>query len=256
MPHYLMRFDDLCPTMNHAKWARCEALMRRFSIRPIIAVVPENHDPKLVVDAEDPAFWHRMRGLENEGFTIALHGWRHDCRATGKSLVPLYRRSEFAGLPEDQQLRMLEKGMHILRGHGLAPRVWVAPRHGFDRATLKSLRRVGIPIVSDGYFRLPYVEDGLLWIPQQLAGPPQGKPSGVRTICLHPNTMSEAMFRSVEAFLDQHASEFLSVDEICERWGNRRKGIADTLQSYLWVRINLGKYLARKGLRRILRATG
>lgn len=161
MAHYLIRFDDLCPTMNRARWAQCEALMRRFSIRPILAVVPDNLDPELIADAEDPAFWGRMRALQEEGWTIALHGLRHDCSVAGKSLVPLHRHSEFAGVPAEKQLRMLGEGVRILNGHGLSPTVWAAPRHGFDGNTLAGLKQVGIHTVSDGLFRFPFREDGI-----------------------------------------------------------------------------------------------
>ena len=245
MAHYLVRFDDLCPTMNHARWVQCEALMRRFSIRPILAVVPENRDPELVVDAEDPQFWSRIRTLQDEGWTIALHGFRHECRAAGKSLVPLDRLSEFAGVSAEKQLAMLEEGLRMLRGYELNPTVWAAPRHGFDENTLAGLKRVGIYSVSDGMWRLPFREDGVLWIPQQLWGGREMR-DGVWTICVHANRITEPEFRALESFIKRHAAEFLSVDEVEKRWGKRRKRISDDLASAL----RLGKRRAGRLARR------
>lgn len=228
--------------------------MRRFSIRPILAVVPDNCDPELVADAEDPAFWSRMRGLQQEGWTIALHGLRHDCRAAGRSLVPLHRRSEFAGVPAEKQLRMLEEGLRILNGYGLSPTVWAAPRHGFDRNTLAGLKQVGIHTVSDGLSRFPFCEDGILWIPQQLwAG--QQMPDGVWTICVHANTISDQEFAALESFLDRHAAEFLSVAQVEERWGSRRKQISDSLESALRLRKHQVRGFARRPGRLLRRVT-
>ena len=45
---FLLRFDDLCPTMNWAMWDAIEAHLVRMEVRPILAVVPDNRDPKLV----------------------------------------------------------------------------------------------------------------------------------------------------------------------------------------------------------------
>jgi len=220
----------------------------------MLAVVPDNQDPELAVDAEDPAFWKHMRGLQEEGWTIALHGWRHDCRIAGRSLVPLHRRSEFAGVPAEKQLRMLEEGLRILDGHGLSPTVWAAPRHGFDRNTLTGLKRVGIHTVSDGLSRFPFCEDGILWIPQQLwAG--QQMPDGVWTICVHANTITVREFGALESFLERHAAEFLSVAEAEERWGNRRKLISDSMESALRLRKCQARGFARRAARLVRRVT-
>ncbi len=47
---YLLRFDDLCPTMAASRWAPFERLIGEFGIQPILAVVPENQDPELAID--------------------------------------------------------------------------------------------------------------------------------------------------------------------------------------------------------------
>lgn len=250
MATYLLRFDDICPTMNHARWKRVESLMRRFSIRPILAIVPDNQDPKLAVAPADPEFWTHMRRLQEEGWTIGLHGLRHDCRVYGKSLLPLHRYTEFAGLTEEEQTQMLREGALILQGHGLNPEVWVAPRHGFDRNTLSALKRVGIKIVSDGYSRFPFVDDGLLWIPQQLWGGRRMQ-NGVWTICVHANTIAEQSLHDLETFIEHHAAEFVGVKEIDRLWGNRKKHLGDTLHSQLWLCRIRARHLARQSLRRI-----
>jgi hypothetical protein len=58
---YLLRCDDLCPTMSTERWRRIESLIEEFQLQPILAVVPDNRDPELEVSPPDPAFWQRMR---------------------------------------------------------------------------------------------------------------------------------------------------------------------------------------------------
>jgi predicted deacetylase len=209
----LLRFDDLCPTHSRANWAPFYALIEEFALKPILAVIPDNRDPSLIVDPPDPGFWPQMRALESAGAVIGLHGYQHLCRSRGRSLVPLHRETEFAGVAGEIQRQRIAAGIEILRGHGLNPRVWVAPRHGFDRATLAALRSEGIGMVSDGFARVPFTRHGLTWIPQQLWAPVE-KRRGLWTICLHTNTAGPAAAHQLRAFLSQHASQFTSIENI------------------------------------------
>jgi predicted deacetylase len=128
-------------------------------------------------------------------------------------LLPLHRRSEFAGVPYETQRQWIRAGREILLGHGLTPRIWVAPRHGFDRNTLRALREEGMTLLSDGLARVPFVRGGVTWIPQQL-WEPEEKPSGVWTICLHSNTASDELALRVADFVRRHAAQFSSVDRV------------------------------------------
>ncbi len=162
-------------------------------------MVPDNQDHDLQLSPPDPEFWDRMRALEAGGATIALHGFQHLCKSKGRSLVPLHRHSEFAGVDEETQRQWIHAGLEILRGHGLNPRIWVAPRHGFDASTLRALSQEGIKLLSDGFARVPFTRGGLTWIPQQL-WEPVVKPAGLWTICVHSNTARGSQVRSI-AFL-------------------------------------------------------
>src|SRR5208337_3102790 len=128
---YLLRFDDLCPTVDRNRWERFLPLIDEFGVRPILAVVPDNKDAALECSEPDTQFWARMRAMEAAGATIALHGYRHICQSRGRSLVPLHTHTEFAGVPEEMQRTWIAAGLKILSGHYLSPRLWVAPRHGF-----------------------------------------------------------------------------------------------------------------------------
>ena len=210
---YLLRFDDLCPTISNTRWKRFLPLIEEFGIRPILAVVPDNRDYKLQLSPPDPEFWDRMRALEAAGAAIGLHGYRHLCLSRGKSMIPLHRRTEFAGVDQETQRQWIRSGLEILRGYGLNPRVWVAPRHGFDGSTLDALRKEGVTVLSDGFARIPFTRGGFTWIPQQLWAPVD-KSKGLWTICIHANTARASLIEQLRAFLDGHAGQFTSVDRV------------------------------------------
>jgi hypothetical protein len=214
---YLLRFDDLCPTVSRAQCQRFLSLAEEYGIKPILAVVPDNKDRSLAHSAADPEFWGRMRGMEAGGSAIALHGFRHVCKSRGKSLVPLHEHTEFAGVDEDLQRNWIHAGLQILRDHGLNPKLWVAPRHGFDRRTLRVLRGEGIKVLSDGLARVPFRRGGVTWIPQQLWAPVR-KSKGLWTICIHCNAARTADLEQLREFLSQHAAQFTTVERVLEEF--------------------------------------
>ena len=173
---YLLRIDDLCPTVSAERWQQLQSLIEEFRLQPILAVVPDNQDPELQVSPPDPAFWDRMRALEAAGAAIGLHGYRHLCVSRGRSLVDLHRISEFAGVPAATQRAWIGEGMRILRGHGLDPKIWVAPRHGFDANTLAALREEGILALSDGFARAPFLRSGIDLDSAAALGPGRERP--------------------------------------------------------------------------------
>ncbi len=227
---YVLRIDDLCPTVAAGRWAQWRALLAEFALRPILAVVPDNRDPELQASPPDADFWAQMRALEAAGSAIALHGYRHLCASRGRSLVALHRNSEFAGVAEQTQRAWIAEGLAILRGHGLHPKLWVAPRHGFDAATLRALREEGIVLVSDGFARRPFLRDGVTWIPQQIWGPVE-KESGLWTLCVHPATATDGEMEALRRFLGRHAGEFVSVEGALAGFPPTRLRLAERLQA-------------------------
>jgi Uncharacterized protein conserved in bacteria (DUF2334) len=214
---YLLRFDDLCPTMSRESWRPFVDLIVRYELKPILAVVPDNHDPDLKIDDPDPHFWETMLSLEDAGATIAMHGYRHLCRSSGKSILKLHRISEFAGVDEPTQRQWIREGLAILRGHGLSPRLFVAPRHGFDRATLRALVSEGLGIISDGFALRPFARDNVLWIPQQVWDPVQ-RDFGLWTICIHSNTAPATLVERLDSFLQGASDRFVSVAEVLKNY--------------------------------------
>jgi predicted deacetylase len=229
---YLLRFDDLCPTMARERWEQFREVLEEFSIRPILAVIPDNRDPSLERAPYDPAFWGEMRALEAAGAAIAVHGYRHTYFNSGKSLLGIHRHSEFASVGLQMQREWIRRGLAILREHGLNPRLWVAPRHGFDRNTLHALHEEGIDYISDGFARIPFRRHAVTWIPQQLWAP-VAKTKGLWTTCIHPMTASAADVDRLRSFLKAHWPQFTLFDRVIGEFDGQNLGIGERLYERL-----------------------
>jgi hypothetical protein len=172
-----------------------------------------------------------------------MHGYRHLCTSHGKSLLRLHQETEFSGVEESLQRQWIRSGLGILRGNGLSPRLFVAPRHGFDRCTLRALAREGLGILSDGFALRPFMRQDILWIPQQLWEPVKKK-TGLWTICIHTNTGTPALEDKLEKFLGENANRFTNFDRVIEdtqpsqlRWNER---VGESLEN-LRARVSAGK---------------
>ncbi|MGA2764950.1 MAG: DUF2334 domain-containing protein [Spirochaetia bacterium] len=205
---YLLRLDDACPTMDRKRWDSVESVVRRHSLHPIVAVVPANADSSLVRDRPDPSFWTRVRAWRDCGWMIGLHGYSHSLRPSQGGLVPINRRSEFVGLPADEQKRRIREGVQVLETHGATPVAWVAPAHGFDRTTVEALRsESSIRVISDSFSLRPTRNLDFVWLPQQLWHPREMS-RGVWTICLHPNEMDDKEVKLLDEFIARHQGHF------------------------------------------------
>jgi len=215
-PQYLLRFDDICPTMDWRIWEKIEEHLVRRNVKPLLAVVPDNHDPSLQVNPPSPEFWDRVRTWQERGWTIALHGFQHRYVSRNAGIVAVRKKSEFAGLPVEEQREKLERGREIFTREGVHARVWIAPGNTFDETTVALLPSVGIRVICDGYFRFPFVcARGLTWVPQQLFGF-RPAPPGVWTVCYHHNLWSAEQFRKFVASVDAYEQSISSLDQVLE----------------------------------------
>ncbi|HOX57023.1 MAG TPA: DUF2334 domain-containing protein [Candidatus Paceibacterota bacterium] len=207
--------------MNWKVWSAIESALRERNLKPILAVVPDNQDPALRVEAPVEDFWERVRGWQARGWTIALHGYQHRYVTCHPGIVTPRKKSEFAGLPAAEQEEKLRRGMRIFKHHGLKPDLWIAPSNCFDATTVSLLHTVGISMICDGCFRFPFVcERNMFWIPQQLFGF-RPAPAGVWTVCYHHNQWTAADLRQFREDLDQYGPEIASVDDVAREWQGR-----------------------------------
>jgi peptidoglycan/xylan/chitin deacetylase (PgdA/CDA1 family) len=183
--HYLLRFDDMCPTMDWSLWDEVEGLLLEAGVKPILAVIPDNRDPMLMVDPPSPVFWDRVRTWQARGWSIGLHGYQHTYVNAEPGILRLNQRSEFAGLSYEEQFEKLRKGLEVFEREGVHADAWVAPAHSFDWVTVSALAALGIRTISDGMALAPYRDpQGNVWIPQQFANM-RAMPLGVWTYCYH-----------------------------------------------------------------------
>ena len=215
---YLLRFDDICPTMNWKVWSEIETALGERNIKPILAVVPDNQDPVLQVDTPVEDFWDRVRGWQARGWTIALHGYQHKYVTVHPGIVTPRKKSEFAGVPAAEQEEKLRRGMQIFKHHGIKSHVWIAPSNSFDAATVSLLPQFGISVICDGYFRFPFIcRRGLFWVPHQLFGFRPALP-GVWTVCYHHNQWTAADLRQFRQDLDDYGPAISSLDRVIQEW--------------------------------------
>lgn len=226
-PTYIIRLDDACPTMNWDVWKRVEAVIAENGIKPLVAVVPDNRDERLVVGPPQDDFWHHVRQWQARGWTIGAHGYQHRYFASRSRPYAWDGRTEFAGLPYAEQLRRLRCSIELFREEGVSPTVWVAPNHSFDRRTLQAVRTVGIEVVCDGYALFPYRDvRGLVWIPQQLWGF-RPRRRGIWTICLHINRWTERDVDQLARDVAQYRELISDVPTVVGEYGGRLRSPFD-----------------------------
>lgn len=231
---YLIRLDDACHSMDHRRWWLVERLLDDYGIKPIVAVVPDNKDPKLEVDARNEAFWDTVRAWAAKGWAVAMHGHTHVMHpTTSPLLLPYYQRSEFGGLTFDEQATKIRASWRIFSEQGVEPIVWVAPAHSFDSFTLKALAaETPIRIVSDGIAWDTYHDAGFHWIPQQLWRFSR-RWSGLWTVCLHPNTMSDAAIASLAEAIRDCRNKIVCIEQV--KLSRRKKSPLGMLYHwYFW----------------------
>lgn len=249
---YLLRFDDICPTMNWAVWAKIEALLDQFGVRPLLAVVPDNRDPVLqVADAADD-FWDKVRNWQAKGWTIGLHGYQHCYETVDPGVIGINPRSEFAGLSKLEQQRKICGGLEIFKKHGIKPDLWIAPAHSFDATTVQVLNAQGINAISDGFHLFPFTDnEGVTWFPQQLWGF-RRFPAGIWTICFHHNSWSDAQLKAFAADLNVYRSKITDIHTVSSEFAWRRGRLSPVQNKLALVLLNLKRRLRiRHRLRRL-----
>jgi predicted deacetylase len=249
---FLIRFDDICPTMNWRVWAEIEALLQQQKIKPILAVIPDNKDPKLIIDPPAEDFWERVRIWQADGWSIGLHGYQHLYVNNNPGIMRLTtRQSEFAGLPKKVQEDKLLKGLAIFAREGVRADCWVAPSHSFDWNTVDLLAELGIKVISDGLWPWPFTDRrGLTWVPQQLWRL-KNRHAGIWTACNHHNSWNNEYLATFQSNLESFRPQITSLAEVLDGFSRRQLTVLDQLRAKgnLWSL--KGRNLASPFLNRI-----
>jgi predicted deacetylase len=237
---YLIRLDDACDTMDRRRWDAVERLLDHHGVQPIVAIIPDNRDPKLQRDDRDTAFWAKVGAWARKGWDVAMHGHTHVMHPINSAgVLPFYKRSEFAGLTLAAQSEKVRRAWSLFVAQGIQPKIWVAPAHSFDLLTLEAVRNeTPIRILSDGIAWNTYYEHGFHWIPQQLWALVERR-SGVWTVCLHPNAMDDGAVDALGAALAKFRGRLTCVKNVALT--RRSKGALDRIyHGYFWWRWRQG----------------
>jgi hypothetical protein len=209
---FLLRYDDICETLNWELFEKHEEIIGECEIKPIFGVVPDNQDLKLRQSNPRPDFWKLVRRWNGNGWTIAQHGTFHICHPTRSGYLNHSIKSEFTGLPLKKQIDLIGHGKKILVDQNVWQPYFMPPSHSFDKHTLEALRFHGFKAITDGDGICPYGVGGIVCVPQLFSS---GKNFGfgVYTICLHSNTMLPENLKELSRFLRKNRSRFISFQD-------------------------------------------
>lgn len=212
---YLIRLDDASEYMDIVKWDKIEGLLDCYNIKPIVGIIPDNKDKDLAGKyKKDLRFWNKAKAWQVKGWDIALHGFTHVCSSDSGGINPVNFRSEFAGIPLEEQKKKIYNGIKIFKAHELDTKIFFAPAHTFDLNTLEALKTESdIRIISDTAANDIYKVGEFYFIPQQ-SGHVQSLPFRVTTFCYHPNNMSEEDLKIIEDFIKKNRNKFVGFKDL------------------------------------------
>lgn len=211
---YYLRLDDAHEAMHWENWERIERLCIKYDLRPLVALIPNNKDPEICFKS-NPTHFNIKDTVERwrqAGWCIGMHGYDHDLATINplQNLLPLNDVSEFVHLSKPLICVKLLSAVSNFKTRKLEPEIFVPPAHSYDASTLEMLQEVtDIKFVSDGWDFLPYTENGITFLPQQL-WKFRRMYFGHWTICLHPSSMCDVDFEILEGALKLHSNKFRS----------------------------------------------
>ena len=209
-----VRMDDITPDMNWDNFSFFRDLFDKAGITPLLGIVPKNSDKNLQIEPEREDFYEIMKGLKQEGYVLAMHGYQHLYTTKKGGCFPLNHFSEFAGVPYEQQKRMLADGKRILSENGIETDIFMAPAHSYDNNTLKALKEVGFTKLTDGFGTTPYLWKEMVFYPIsfRLAGSLK-KQKGYTTLVIHANTINDSDRQRYTTLFAQNRETFISYEE-------------------------------------------
>lgn len=218
-----IRMDDITPDMDWERFLAFKEILDQHKIKPLIGVVPDNRDENLHKAKEASDFWEYVKLLQEEGWSIALHGYQHIYTTKKCGVFPLNDFSEFAGIPYSSQKSMLMKATQILNRNGIYTDIFMAPAHSYDKNTVKALLEIGYRKMTDGFGRHPYLWRGMIFYPisfKQSNTLKQKK--GFSTLVIHANTLTDEDLKRYQIMFTEHADKMVSYCDILNETAKKR----------------------------------
>lgn len=248
-----IRLDDITPDMNWSKFERFKNLLDKYNIKALLGVVPENRDTKLMINIPRRDFWEYIKELEDDGWTIAMHGYRHEYTTRDGGLLPLNRNSEFAGLSFRHQYMKIRSGKIILERNGITTDLFMAPSHSYDLNTIKALKKNGFVGITDGFGNAPYMWQDIVFYPISFkrSAALKSQKEGCVTFVVHTNTMTDKDFDAYEKLFASREivsySEVLKIKPVIvdDRFRFKEKMMAST-KYYIRETLRIASSVKRK----------
>lgn len=209
-----VRMDDITPDMNWENFYFFINLFEEVRITPLLGIVPENRDENLKCEAPHKDFYKIMAKLGEKGYSFAMHGCYHLYTTKSGGLFPLNHFSEFAGVPYEEQKKLLTFGKGRLEEYGIVTDMFMAPGHSYDKNTLRALKELGFTKMTDGFGKSPYRYGGFTFYPISFRlSSALKKKSGVTTMVLHANTVTEADKKRYERIFREYGRNMISYSD-------------------------------------------
>ena len=62
----IIRFDDIAPNMNWFYMDKCEKLLEKYNIKPVLGVISNNQDENLLKFPFEKNFWDKIRNWQKK----------------------------------------------------------------------------------------------------------------------------------------------------------------------------------------------
>lgn len=218
MARYIIRLDDISWDMNHQNFEKVITIFRKYNIKPLIGVIPNNDDEQLkkIASKENISlddFFRQIKLLQDtDKWEIAMHGYNHKYTEKNAGIFGINNRSEFAGLSLHEQNKKIVDGKKLFEEYGIKIVAFMAPSHSLDWNTVYALKNNGIYAITDGLALYPYRKKRMLFVPQLFPGPAKMK-FGIITFCFHINNWDNKRFKNFEQFLINNKNDCITFDQ-------------------------------------------
>lgn len=230
-----VRLDDITPDMDWERFLKFKALLDKYQVKPLIGVVPDNRDDNLKGSRQGAPddFWAYVKELQSQGWSVAMHGYRHIYSTDKGGIFPLNNFSEFAGVSYEEQLRMLTEGKRMLAEKGIETDIFMAPAHSYDNNTIKALIESGFNKITDGFGDAPYIWKGITFYPISFRlSDTLKKKSGYSTMVVHAGTIREKEWQGYESYFQRQDATWINYSEYMSLKPYKR-GIGGRITEYL-----------------------
>ena len=218
----LIRIDDIAENMNWDIMKKLELLFEKYSIKPVLGVVPNNQDNEFLEFPKKNDFWEQVRTWRNKGWEIAMHGYTHVYDKICKKSEDYFNYgggSEFTGHPLEIQTSRIKKGLKKFEDEKIKIRTFFAPNQTYDENTFIALKNCGIQEVIDGYGLMPYTQNNMKFIPQ-LFNKVILLPFGIQSTKLHLNLWKQEDLEEFEKFIAKNSKKIITYDQALQKVNN------------------------------------